>query len=203
MIGIFDYTVILTYAGLLCTLLGIQQAVEGYYINAILCLGGTLFCDMMDGKVARTKKNRTDRERMFGIQIDSLCDLVSFGVFPSVLCYMLGLQGWFGFLVIGYYCLCCVIRLAYFNVLEMDRSPEEKSVYHGLPAIGLAVLLPAICMVRLWIPEEALVWILRMILPLLGTLYILDFKVNKPGLLQLLLLSLVFWIPFAVICFGQ
>lgn len=203
MIGIFDYTVILTYAGLLCTLLGIQQAVEGYYINAILCLGGTLFCDMMDGKVARTKKNRTDRERMFGIQIDSLCDLVSFGVFPSVLCYMLGLQGWFGFLVIGYYCLCCVIRLAYFNVLEMDRSPEEKSVYHGLPAIGLAVLLPAICMVRLWIPEEALVWILRMILPLLGTLYILDFKVNKPSLLQLLLLSLVFWIPFAVICFGQ
>lgn len=203
MIGIFDYTVILTYAGLLCTLLGIQQAVEGYYINAILCLGGTLFCDMMDGKVARTKKNRTDRERMFGIQIDSLCDLVSFGVFPSVLCYMLGLQGWIGFLVIGYYCLCCVIRLAYFNVLEMDRSPEEKSVYHGLPAIGLAVLLPAICMVRLWIPEEALVWILRMILPLLGTLYILDFKVNKPGLLQLLLLSLVFWIPFAVICFGQ
>lgn len=203
MIGIFDYTVILTYAGLLCTLLGIQQAVEGYYINAILCLGGTLFCDMMDGKVARTKKNRTDRERMFGIQIDSLCDLVSFGVFPSVLCYMLGLQGWIGFLVIGYYCLCCVIRLAYFNVLEMDRSPEEKSVYHGLPAIGLAVLLPAICMVRLWIPEEALVWILRMILPLLGTLYILDFKVNKPSLLQLLLLSLVFWIPFAVICFGQ
>lgn len=203
MIGIFDYTVILTYAGLLCTLLGIQQAVEGYYINAILCLGGTLFCDMMDGKVARTKKNRTDRERMFGIQIDSLCDLVSFGVFPSVLCYMLGLQGWIGFLVIGYYCLCCVIRLAYFNVLEMDRSPEEKSVYHGLPAIGLAVLLPAICMVRLWIPEETLVWILRMILPLLATLYILDFKVNKPSLLQLLLLSLVFWIPFAVICFGQ
>lgn len=112
MIGFYDYTVILTYAGPLYTLFGLSQAVAGYHINAILCLGGPLVCDMMDGKVARTKKNRTGKERMFGIQIDSLCDLISFGVFPSVQCYMLGLRGITGFCVIGYYCLCCVIRLA-------------------------------------------------------------------------------------------
>ena len=203
MIGFYDYTVILTYAGLLCTLLGIQQAVEGRYIGALLCLGGALFCDTMDGRVARSKKNRTRQEKLFGIQIDSLCDLVSFGIFPAVLCYMLGLRKGFDFVVIGYYCLCCVIRLAYFNVLETERAPEEKSVFHGLPVVGFAVLLPAAYMIGMWIPEGAMVWLLRVLLGVIGTLYILDFKLNKPRVLQLALLSLVFWVPFSVICFSR
>mgnify|MGYP007032777772 FL=1 len=47
---------------------------------------------MFDGKIARTKKNRTEDEKQFGIQIDSLCDVVCFGVFPIVLCYELGMR---------------------------------------------------------------------------------------------------------------
>lgn len=202
MIGFYDYTVLLTYAGLLCAVFGIFQAIDGFYINAIFCLGGTLFCDMMDGKVARTKRNRTKREALFGMQIDSLCDLVSFGVFPAVLCYSMGLRDWLGLLMIGYYCLCCVIRLGYFNVMELEKEDGKQTVYHGLPAVGLAVLLPTACMVRLWIPETVFLWLLRVMLPIFGTLYILDFKVNKPKLWLLAVLCLLFWIPVAVICLG-
>lgn len=200
MIGFYDYTVIMTYAGLLCAVFGIFQAVNGFYINALLCLAGTLLCDTLDGKIARTKKQRTRKEALFGMQIDSLCDLVSFGVFPAVLCYCMGLKDWLGLLLIGYYCLCCVIRLGYFNVMELEREAGEKTVYHGLPAVGLAVLLPAACMVRLWVTEAVFFWILRIMLPMLGTLYILDFKVEKPKLWQLALMCLIFWIPFGVIC---
>lgn len=202
MIGFYDYTVLLTYAGLLCAVLGIFQAIEHSFINALFFLGGTLICDTLDGKVARMKRNRTKRESLFGVQIDSLCDLISFGVFPAVLCYCMGLRDRLGLLAIGYYCLCCVIRLGYFNVMELEKAEGVQTVYHGLPAIGLAVLLPAVCMVQLWIPEGLFFLILHIILPVLGTLYILNFRVNKPGLWTIAFLGIIFWIPVAVICFS-
>ena len=83
MIGFYDYTVILTYAGALAGMLGIVMSVHGLYVNAILCMAVALVCDTLDGIVARKKKNRTKNEMLFGIQIDSLCDLISFGVCSS------------------------------------------------------------------------------------------------------------------------
>ena len=73
---------------------------------------------MFDGKVARSKKDRTDDEKAFGIQIDSLCDVVCFGIFPAMICYLLGVRGPIGLLLIAFYCINSVIRLAYFNVME-------------------------------------------------------------------------------------
>jgi CDP-diacylglycerol--serine O-phosphatidyltransferase len=200
MIGFYDYTVILTYIGLLSTMLGIFQAVEGNYLFSIVCMGITLLCDTMDGRVARAKKNRTDKERLFGIQIDSLCDVISFGVAPSVLCYMLGLRGWLGCVAIGFYSLCCVIRLGYYNVLETNRAPDEKCVYHGLPVVGLATAMPAVYLVRSWLPEPASPWLLGGVMMVVGTLYILDFELKKPGVRQLIILLLVYLVPFVAIC---
>lgn len=90
---------------------------------------------MFDGKVARRKKDRTDNEKLFGIQLDSLCDVVAFGAFPSLLCYCMGVKGSLGMLAIGFYCICGVIRLAYFNVVETNNffsEEEHEKVYHGL-----------------------------------------------------------------------
>lgn len=192
MIGIYDYTVVLTYAGLLCALGGIFRATEGAFYSALFLIGITLFCDMMDGRVARAKKNRTRQEVLFGMQIDSLCDLVSFGVFPSVLFYNMGMKDALGLVVIGYYCLCCVIRLGYFNVLELERDPDTKSVFHGLPSPTLAMCLPVVYLLRLWVSEPAFLWILRILMPTMGTLYILNFKLSKPKGWMLLVMSGVF-----------
>ena len=92
MIGFYDYTVILTYMGALAGLLGIGMSIQGLYINAILCMAVALVCDTFDGIVARAKKNRTKGEMLFGIQIDSLCDLISFGICPATLFYKLGME---------------------------------------------------------------------------------------------------------------
>lgn len=200
MIGFYDYTVILTYLGLLSAVLGIFQAMDGFFVNAIFCLGGSLLCDTLDGRVARAKKNRTRQETLFGIQIDSLCDMVSFGVLPGVIFYSMGLQDWLGQLLIGVYGLCCVIRLGYYNVMEIEKEAGKKTVYHGLPVVGLSIFLPAACMLRLWLPEEAFFWVLRIMLALFGFLYIFDFPVNKPKIWLLAVLSAIFWIPVAVIC---
>ena len=103
LIGVYDYTVVLTYISLVITLVGISLAIEGSFRSAVFCLALSGLCDMFDGKIARSKKNRTDREKMFGVQIDSLCDCVCFGVFPAMICYLMGVRGALGWFCIGYY----------------------------------------------------------------------------------------------------
>lgn len=84
MLGFYNYTVVLTYVGMLTGFAGILFAAGGQVSPALLCLLGAGFCDMFDGKIASTRP-RTQQEKRFGIQIDSLSDLVCFGVLPAVI----------------------------------------------------------------------------------------------------------------------
>lgn len=90
MLGVYDYTVVLTYVSLMVSIGGMMFAVNGHLHLGVMCLAISGLCDMFDGKIARTKKNRTEVEKRFGIQIDSLSDIVCFGVAPAVLCYCFG-----------------------------------------------------------------------------------------------------------------
>ena len=85
MLGYYDYTVILTYFSLISAGVGIFLCLSGNghpYLGVFFLLFCGL-CDAFDGKVARTKRDRTPEQRCFGIQIDSLSDLVAFGVLPA------------------------------------------------------------------------------------------------------------------------
>ena len=75
MIGYYSYTVILTYLSLVFAMAGIHLSFNGMYQWAFICLIMCGICDTFDGMVARSKKNRTEEEKRFGIQIDSLCHL--------------------------------------------------------------------------------------------------------------------------------
>ena len=86
MLGVYDYTVVLTYVSVLISMGGMLFSVNGYPRMAIVCLALSGFCDMFDGKIARTKKNRTEVEKKFGIQIDSLADIICFGVGHGIMC---------------------------------------------------------------------------------------------------------------------
>lgn len=88
--------------------------------------------DTFDGKVARTKKNRTEDQKRFGIQIDSLCDIVCFGVCPVIICWFSGMQTPWEVSILIFYCLAGLIRLAYYNVMEEKRQQEtdEKRKYY-------------------------------------------------------------------------
>ena len=87
MIGFYSYTVILTYIGFVCGSVGLYFAANGSTNMAIIMLMLAGFCDMFDGKVAKTKKNRTPEECRFGIQIDSLSDMVCFGMLPPMIAF--------------------------------------------------------------------------------------------------------------------
>lgn len=145
MIGYYNYTVILTYMGLISGLLGIFASIEGHPIFALGTLMFAGFCDMFDGLVARTKKDRTEKEKKFGIQLDSLADFVCYGILPVVIVYTTGVKQWYALIAYGIFSLAALIRLAYFNVMEDERqeqTTEARKSYEGLPVTSVALILP-------------------------------------------------------------
>ena len=183
MIGFYNYSVILTYISLLSSVFGMTQAIHGRFKTAIFCLALSGLCDMFDGKIARAMKNRTEDEKSFGIQIDSLCDMVCFGVFPAMICYLLGVRGIIGMIVIAIYCVNSVIRLAFFNVMEAKNalvSETGEKFYKGLPITSMAIVLPLVFMVQFFIPDWAFRICLYVALLVVGILFVVDFKLKKP-----------------------
>ncbi len=190
MIGFYNYTVILTYMSLVSSVIGIFLAFGlcggvSHPEYAIVCLMVSGLCDMFDGKVARTKKNRSEQEKKFGIQIDSLCDAVCFGVLPAVIGYSVGMDSWCDVPVLVLFPLCAVIRLAYFNVAEEDRqkkTAENRKVYEGLPVTSVALILPLIYSFHKDIGHEYFPLVYGGALFLIAIAFITRFKVKKPGI---------------------
>lgn len=183
MLGFYDYTVILTYLSLASSMLGIFLTFSGHLHLAIACLAISGLLDTFDGKVARTKKNRTEDEKRFGIQIDSLCDVICFGVFPTIICYYTGMRKLLGLLILIFYCLAGLIRLAYFNVMEERRqqeTSENRKYYQGLPITTIAVILPLVYVSSSLYPQH-FVTVLHIVMLLTGVLFIIRFRVRKPN----------------------
>ena len=183
-LGVYDYTVILTYISLLSGVLGIIFATWGsaYHHAAVFCVLFSGLCDAFDGAVARTKKNRTDDERNFGIQLDSLCDVISFGIVPALVCYFMGVDGVIGIAIVFFYVLCALIRLAFFNVIEAKRQKVESGsskYYRGLPVTTICMILPPTDLLNFVLPKNVFEIVLHVMLVVVGFLFIFDFKVRK------------------------
>ena len=188
MIGFYNYTVVLTYIGLASAVFGMTQVFGGNYRAALLCLIVCGTCDMFDGKIARAKKDRTKQEKVFGIQIDSLCDLICFGMFPATLGYSLT-AGKEGLMVLGtvaavLFVLGAVIRLGYFNVMEQERqevTEEHRKYYQGLPVTSVALILPCVYILSVYFNFLPLAHTYNVAMIVIAFLFVLDFKVRKPG----------------------
>lgn len=183
MIGFYDYTVVVTYISLISSIMGMFFAIDGKLPLAVFCLAFSGLCDMFDGKIARTKKNRTDDEKAFGIQIDSLCDVVCFGIFPIILGYQLGMCKIYSLMILAFYGVAGVIRLAYFNVMEEKRqseTSENRKYYQGLPITSMAVLLPLLAVFKPMLGKREFMLSLHALVLLVGLLFITNFKFRKP-----------------------
>ena len=187
LIGFYDYTVILTYLSICSAIVGMLLASGGRFTAAVLCLVVSGICDGFDGTVARSKKNRTEDEKAFGIQLDSLCDVVSFGVFPAFLCWQMGVNGVFGTICVCIFAICAVIRLGFFNVLEAKRQQVEEGsakFYRGLPVTSISILFPPVYFIGLLLPDAVFTVILHILLLTVAFLFVLDFKVKKISFLR-------------------
>jgi len=88
--GIFILPSLFTCGNMTFGILSAFSSIGGHFIQAAWLLIGALACDILDGRIARMTKTTSD----FGMELDSLSDLVSFGIAPSVMMYMLVLNKW-------------------------------------------------------------------------------------------------------------
>lgn len=110
---------------------------------AFLLLPLALVCDVLDGYVARRNKQR---QSLLGADLDSLADVISFGVAPAVLGFTLGLRGGWDMLVLTYFVVCGVSRLARFNVTAAalaDTGTGKVKYFEGTP-IPTSILIVAV-----------------------------------------------------------
>lgn len=214
MIGFYDYTVVLTYLSMISATTGIILCLNdiGHPFMGMLFLMFCGLCDAFDGKVARRKKNRTERMKKFGVQIDSLSDLAAFGILPAcigiaMLRSSIEFSNFpdFKFLhladkstiikivltaVAVLYTLAAMIRLAYFNVLEEERSKTESGenkIFTGLPVTSAALVFPTILLIHIFSSANLTLWYF-IFLAIVGALFVSEIQVKKPTLKGLLIM---------------
>ena len=205
MIGFYDYTVVLTYIGFASGITGMFCATTRHLRLAVFFLALSGLCDMFDGKIARTKKNRTAEEKSFGIQIDSLCDMVCFGVLPIIICFKLGMRQIYSMILLVFYGLAGVIRLGYFNVMEeksQEETDENRKYYQGLPITSMAMVLPLFFAFSPLLPShQVFIAVLHILVAAVGALFVIDFKMRKLSAKELFTLAVIVAAAVAVMFF--
>lgn len=212
MIGYFDYTVLLTYASAISASIGIFVSLSGtghpYFGVLFLMISG--LCDAFDGQVARTKKNRTLQGKNFGIQIDSLSDLIAFGVLPACIgaalyrCFSRALirPGHALVLKIPYpvlvavfalYILAALIRLAYYNVTKEERQGTEggkRRWYTGLPVTSSALIFPTFLLMQECIGVDLSLGYYLLLL-LTAATFLSKIRIPKPHMMAIMIMIAV------------
>ena len=146
--GIYLLPNLLTTASLFAAFYSLVSSVKGYYEAAIVAMFIGMIADSLDGRIARLTNTQTE----FGAEYDSLSDMVTFGVAPSLLLYQLTLShlGKFGWLVAFVYTAAVALRLARFNV---QHIVADKRYFTGLPCPPSAAVMSAfawICFQHDW-----------------------------------------------------
>src|SRR5712671_3316816 len=134
--GVYLLPSLLTLGNMFCGYACVVYSMRGEYETAAPFIGFAIVLDMLDGRIARL----TGTASAFGVEFDSLADVISFGIAPAILSFAWGLQslgrlGWAaGFMFVA----CAAMRLARFNVISAKGG--DKRYYVGLPSPAAAAV---------------------------------------------------------------
>lgn len=175
-IGSWHPSVALTYAGAAASVLGMSLAVSGHLRGSVACLVVAGLADLFDGPVARAM-SRTDAQRAFGVQVDSLADVFSFVAFPVVLVAALVAQ-WWVVPVLALYAVAGLARLTHFTVAAVVGDGSRRH-FQGLPVTYAALVLPLAALLR---PHVGAAFgpVCTAVTAVLAVLFVLDVPVPKP-----------------------
>ena len=187
-LGVYHPSVLLTYLGLSISLYGVFFSKSLAFSLILLILAG--LCDTFDGMVANAFQ-RNDLEKAFGVQIDSLSDLISFGVFPvQIYLQYFAKFGVVSFLLSVLYLLSVVTRLAYFNA----SGGEKKDYFIGLAVTYASFFIPLYGLFSIYFSIEE-IFPGEFLYALLAFFFVFNFKMKKPSLkirIGLLCLAVLF-----------
>jgi len=157
---------VFTVGNLCCGILSILLAIdEQYGLSATLLMLAVVF-DVLDGKIA----GLLHQKNLFGKQIDSMSDLVSFGVAPALLYYAMSSPGIFGIVVTLFFISCGMLRLARYNI-------SDGSGFVGVPITVNGVLFPLLFVLLIYFPGTLDYW--PVVFLLQGFLMISTLKISR------------------------
>ncbi|MBQ7653465.1 MAG: CDP-alcohol phosphatidyltransferase family protein [Clostridia bacterium] len=190
MIGYWNKSVILTYLGIAVSVIGIvlSFSADKGVKYAMICLMVAGVCDLFDGVVARRCK-RTNEEKEFGIQLDSLADVVNFTALPIAIFASIGLNKLRYLPILSIYAVFSIARLAFFNLSAQSDSPVKY--YRGLPVTFSALIFPVFYLFSFLIKGTALSIFFSCVVLAVSVLYVVDFKMPKPKGKAYIVFSLV------------
>ena len=170
-----DLANLCSLAGLLSAVLAIYFAIVGNFSAAMIGLVWAVFFDWSDGNIARRMKDRTDEQRKFGGQMDSLIDIVSFGICPAVVLLSYGdFSPWF---IPGAFLIAAagVLRLSYFNVFGL----ADKSSFQGLAIDNNGIFLVLIFVVNSFVNASSFTILLYITILALAVLNVAPVRTPK------------------------
>lgn len=178
MLGFWNKSVYITYLGAFAAIFGLLFAFhEGNVDYAFVGMIIAAVCDMFDGKIARHIKNRKEIEKDFGVQIDSLADIVCFITVPAITLYFFGLREIYHIVILAFYVVCGIIRLAYFNVAMSDKN-KAIEFYQGLP-VPVSVFIFGFVWILLKIFTFNAPLVYTILVPIVGLLHISKIRIRK------------------------
>ncbi len=188
-IGYYNKSIILTFIGLFFTILGIKFSFDHQLVLSLISLLLSGLCDTFDGTVASLVK-RNKEEKLYGVQLDSLVDVICFGLFPIIICIHLGYNSFWNIFIYFIFLFCGVSRLAFFNV-----DKDNQKYFRGLPITMSSFILSSIMLITI---NEIVIMVSLL---LLSVLFVLNFKIPKSsfGLKILYLIIGLFIIGMLVI----
>ena len=172
-----DLPNLISLAGLGSAIIGIYYAILGVFPAAMIGLIWAVVFDWLDGRVARKMSGRTQEQREYGAQLDSLIDVVSFGVAPMVL--LLSVGGFRLLFMLGGFVIlaAAVIRLAYFNTFGM----VDGSTYRGLALDNNVIILVALFALQPVLDSSVFLIALFALLMVLASLNVAPIRTPKLG----------------------
>ena len=177
-VGFWNPSVILTYAGMIIAVIGMYLASRSRINCSFICLVLCGICDLFDGAVAR-KIKRTDDEKAFGVELDSLVDVMSFIALPITIFMSIGFLTVVHLIIYGLYAIAGIARLGYFNVVTADGDGPVK-YYTGLPVTYAALVFSIMYLSKYILTGNAFVIVYTISMAAVTVLEILKIKIVKP-----------------------
>ena len=200
--GVYNPSIVLTYISVFSALAGIMLLMKSSanealnYMNVaigLLIVSGV--CDMFDGTIAR-KCKRTDVEKEFGIQLDSLADTVAFVVYPAIILLYATQYHMASYFIACLYVFAGIMRLGWFNV----TVETNKGFFQGMPVTMSAAFVPLFFIIisKFAVSPEIITYMTQVLFLTIALLFIANFKMKKPDAKGRIILGLV---AFAILIF--
>ena len=187
---------IITLLGIVCAITGMLFCFVGKTGFAVVLLTISGICDGFDGYFAK-KVRKPHQSSEYGVELDSLADIVCAGVFPVIISMSLGFTHWYNLIIYVLFIMCGITRLTYYNV-----NSSDKDYFNGVPITVSAFLIPIVYLIfRNTTAKFVLMIALMVSFSLLSIFYVVNVKIKKWSLQNRTIWSVIGFIICIVIVY--